>query len=602
MQRPNNIKLPNLPLGQKLIATFLLVGGTLLFILSWVAVLKTVYAPDMPMALLGQRLADLYASDQFVFDELLGFHAATLIALVITTFRLFKLTSFNRRFRILFYLLVSTLSVLDLLGWVLAPRYGGSTLYVGTFGAAAGVSLVFLAAVPVWQMWCYRRWRSPDGKVKRVVIVGGGFAGLYAALGLNRRLGYSHDLEITLIDRRNYFLFPPLLPSAAAGTIETRQVSYPFRRIFETTNIAFRKMSVTAVDPHAQIVRGTVEVSEDPITKRLISREASFEYDYLVFAPGSTTQTFGTKGADQHAFFMRELNDAVRLRNQVISCFERAAVLDDEEEQRELLTFAVVGAGPTGIETATEIFDLIEQVLQRRYPEVNRSLAQVCLIQSGKQVLPGWDESIVKMAEAQLRRMGLKVVLGERVTEVGPNFVAVNGSKIPARTVIWAAGVKPSPLARSSGLPLDASGRILVNTDCTAQGFNNVFVLGDVAHFVDPRTGKDLPPLGQVAFQQGPHAARNIVRLLSGKPTKPFRYFNFGGLVSVGEHFAAVNLLGVKISGVVGWFIWRTLYLSKLVGFSNKLRVVLDWTLDLLVERSISQIRDEEAELLPPST
>lgn len=594
MQRPDNIKLPNLTLRRKLAWTILLFGAAVLFVLSWARVLRTVYGAASPVGLLGERLAALYQADRMAFESLFAVHAATLLVLVIATYRLFRLTSFNRRFRMLFYLGSGSLALFDLVAWILSPVCGASNMYVGALGVAAVASLVFLALVPIVEMWIYKRWRSPDGKPKRIVIVGGGFAGLYAALGLNRKLGYSHDLELTLIDRRNYFLFPPLLPSAAAGTIETRQVSYPFRRIIETTNISFRKMSVISVDPHAQVVRGTVEVNEDPVTHERIGKEVSYEYDYLVFAPGSATQTFGTKGAQDHAFFMRELNDAVKLRNQVISCFERAAVLDDREAQRELLTFVVVGAGPTGIETATEIFDLIEHVLQRRYPEVDRSLAEVCLVQSGKQVLPGWDESIVKMADAQLKRMGLKVLLGGRVTEVGPNFVSVGDLKIVTRTVVWAAGVKPSELARATGLPLDATGRIQVEADCRAKGFHNVFVLGDVACFVDPRTGKELPPLGQVAFQQGAHTGKNLVRLLCGQPTKPFRYFNFGGLVSVGEHFAAVNLLGVKLSGVIGWFIWRTLYLSKLVGTSNKIRVVLDWTLDLLVERSISQIRDEE--------
>ncbi len=594
MQRPDNIKLPNLSLLDKLVATATLLVAAALFMGSWAEVLRVVYGPDSSVGLLGERLAALYQSDRWAFEALFGVHAITLVALVVATYRLFRLTSFNRRFRKIFYLGSGLLAVLDLSAWFFAPRCGTSNEYVGALGIAAAVPLVFLALVPLFEMWVYKRWRSLDGKPKRVVIVGGGFAGLYAALGLNRKLGYSHDLEITLIDRRNYFLFPPLLPSAAAGTIETRQVSYPFRRIFETTNVAFRKMSVTAVDPTARIVRGVVEISEDPVTHELIGKEAEYPYDYLVFAPGSANQTFGTKGAEQYAFFMRELNDAVRLRNQVISCFERAAVITEREAQRELLTFVVVGAGPTGIETATEIFDLIEHVLQRRYPEVDRSLAEVCVVQSGKQVLPGWDEGIVKMTEAQLKRMGLKVLLGGRVTEVGPNFVSIGEQRISTRTVVWAAGVKPSGLALRSGLPLDSAGRVQVEQDCRAKGFPEVFVLGDVACFVDPRTGKELPPLGQVAFQQGAHTGRNLARLLSGRSTKPFRYFNFGGLVSVGEHFAAVNLLGVRISGVLGWFIWRTLYLSKLVGLSNKIRVVLDWTLDLLVERSISQIRDQD--------
>jgi NADH dehydrogenase len=442
-------------------------------------------------------------------------------------------------------------------------------------------------------MWWYRRWKSPTGKPIRVVIVGGGFAGLYAALGLNKKLGYNHDLELTLLDRRNYFLFPPLLPSAAAGTIETRQVSFPFRRIFETTNIAFRKVSVSEIDPRAGIVRGVIEVSTDPQTGERIERETIQPYDYLVFAPGSSNQTYDVPGVERYAFFMRELNDAVVLRNHVINCFERAAVMLDEGARREMLSFVIVGGGPTGVETASELHDLIENILLKRYPEIPPNLPQVTIMQSGSQILDGWSPEIVAMTRNQLEKMGIEVRLGMRVSKVGAHSVQAGNVSLQTRTVVWTAGVKPSPLAARSGLELHSCGRIEVQEDCRARGYDNIFVLGDVAHYIDPRTRKALPPLGQVAFQQGTHTAKNLVRLLSGKGTKPFRYFNFGGLVSVGEHFAAVNLLGVTLSGFVGWFVWRTLYLFKLVGFGNKVRVVLDWTLDLVLERSISQIRDE---------
>jgi NADH dehydrogenase len=190
--------------------------------------------------------------------------------------------------------------------------------------------------------------------------------------------------------------------------------------------------------------------------------------------------------------------------------------------------------------------------------------------------------------------------------EVGPRrLVLKTGERVPTRTSIWCAGVKSSELLARSGLPLDESGRVRIKPDLRVEGFDNVFALGDAAFLVDERSGRPLPPLGQVAFQQGTHAAKNLVRLLSGKPSRRFRYFNFGSLVSVGEHFAAVHLLGVKLSGFVAWVIWRTLYLAKLVGFSNKIRVMLDWSLDLLIERSISQIQtrppaaSDEISLLP---
>jgi NADH dehydrogenase len=191
--------------------------------------------------------------------------------------------------------------------------------------------------------------------------------------------------------------------------------------------------------------------------------------------------------------------------------------------------------------------------------------------------------------------LGVRLVLNARVIEVKANQVLLkDGSSVQARTCLWCAGVQASPLVQACGLPIDKSGRIPISDDLRVEGFPHVFVLGDAAHFVDKKTNKSLPPLGQVAFQQGSHTAQNLVRLLQGKETKPFKYFNFGSLVSVGEHYAAVNLLGVKISGFFGWIIWRFLYLSKIIGMSNRIRIVVDWTMDLLIERSITQFRTEE--------
>lgn len=595
--RLDNIRLPNLSFRRKALSTALIIVGLLLYSISWIYVVRILTNQDTKVLHgwnLGASLEMLEAINAMGYWQLFSLHAGSLISLLIPTYLLFRETSFNRRFRMVIVGITLLLVVFDLLLWLLAPYAPMRNIYVGSIGLLTTIPLTLFTITPLFQMWWYKRWKSPTGKPIRIVIVGGGFAGLYTALGLNKTLGYSHDLEIILLDKRNYFLFPPLLPSAAAGTIETRQVSFPFRRIFETTNIVFRKVSVSEVDPHAQIVRGVIEVSTDPITGERIERETIQPYDYLLFAPGSSTETFNVSGVERYAFFMRELNDAVILRNHVIDCFERAAVLSDIDAQKEMLSFVIVGAGPTGIETASELFDLIENILLKRYPEIDRTMPTVMIVQSGDTILPGWDPSLIAMARAQLQKMGIIVHLGARVSEVGPHFVRSGAMRIQTRTVVWTAGVKPSPLAMRSGLMLHSCGRIEVRDDCRAKNYETIFVLGDVAHYVDPRTNEVLPPLGQVAFQQGTHTAKNLVRLLCGKDTKPFRYFNFGGLVSVGEHFAAVNLLGIKLSGFIGWFVWRTLYLSKLVGFGNKVRVVLDWTLDLILERSIAQIRDDQ--------
>lgn len=597
----NNIPLPNLGIKQKLFYSLLLITGLTLFIGSWLHVINSVYFDsglEEGESFLGIALGVLASKDQDMFQMVALTHATSLVLLLCVSYFLFRKTSIRRRVKLLLTSAAIILAILDVSAWYKAPTCSSTNLYVGILGLSAGIPLIFLAAYPLYQMWIFKRWHSPDGKKKRVVIVGGGFAGLYAAMGLNKRLGYHPDLEITLVDKKNYFLFPPLLPSAAAGTIETRQVSYPFRRIFETTNIIFRKCAVSSIEPAKNIVNGVLEVNEDPKSGEKLERSVAFEYDYLILAPGSITQTFGTKGAAQHAFFMRELSDAVALRNQVIDLFEKAAALSNVEEKRELLRFVIVGAGPTGIETATEIYDLIHHVLLKRYPEIETDTPEVCIVQSGEQVLPGWPKDIVQMTLRQLSKMNIKLFLKSRVAEVGANFVSLgkDGQPLYARTIVWCAGVKPSELLSKSGLPLHSSGRVPVKNDLTVETSPNVMVLGDAAYLVDKKSNQALPPLGQVAFQQGSHAAKNIVRLLSSKDTKSFSYFNFGGLVSVGEHFAAVNLLGIKFSGFIGWLIWRSLYLAKLVGVSNKIRVVIDWTLDLLIERSISQIGDNDEE------
>jgi NADH dehydrogenase len=312
-------------------------------------------------------------------------------------------------------------------------------------------------------------------------------------------------------------------------------------------------------------------------------------FDYLVLAPGSTTQTFNTPGAE-HAFFMRELGDAIALRNHIIDCFETAARETNLELARKMLRFVVIGAGPTGVEVASEVQDLIDKVLLPRYPEIDASLVDVVLVDSGDRVLNGWHAAVAGSAEAQLARLSVRVLHQARVSEIGTDWVRLkDGEQLDTRTACWCAGVAASPLLAKTALPLDRAGRVAVDPDCRVPGLSNVFVLGDAATFPG-KDGRPLPPLGQVAFQQGAQTAKNLVRLLRGEPTRPFRYFDFGQLVSVGHQFAAVRLLGLRLSGFLAWFVWRTLYLSKLVGFGNKVRVVLDWSLDLFVERSSSQI------------
>lgn len=605
MARTDAYQLANLSWVGKLTATvFLLLGFALFFSAYFISVVALAWEGSV-MAVLGwgSMLEMVHDKAPSLFWSLYGIHAFSLVLIVAITRSLFKRTPFPTAGRKAVMGAALTLAGVDLFLWFCATHWPFARSTVGIFVFAVGLYLLVLIGVLLHAMWWRTRWKGTSGAKKHVVVVGGGFAGLDAATGLDRALGYHSDLEVTVIDQKNYFLFPPLLPSVAAGAIEVRQVTYPFRRIFEATNITFKKELVEHIDTQAKVIRSKVDVDEDPHTKELRIRYAETPYDYLVLAPGSHTNTFKTPGVEEHAFFMREVADAIQVRNHIIDCFEHADREQDAQLEDEMLRFVIVGAGPTGVELASEIQELIDLVLLKHYPEVDPVQIEVVIIQSAEQVLPGWNDKLVRWADEQLRRIKVKLILGNRVTKVEPDTVTLkDGTVLPTRTCVWCAGVAPAAVLAKSGLPLHRSGRVEVEADCRVKGFDDVFVLGDAAYFVNPKTGKPHPPLGQVAFQQGSQTAANLVRLLRGEPTKPFRYFDFGALVSVGAHFAAIDLLGVRLSGLLAWFIWRTLYLMKLVGFGNKVRVLIDWSLDLLVERSISQIhstrQNYEAEAL----
>ena len=594
MSRRDAYPLVHLSLTRKLLASVGLLAGAALFVGGVaLSVLLTNWTLTLGGFLAwGSMLMKVRAYAGPWFHALFAVHVLSLLLVGGVAFRLFRRVALARRARAAVTGLLVGLAVLDVTCWLLLPMLGLARALLGPVLLLLGVGLGYLVGRPLRDMWLYERWNA-EGRSDpfRVVIVGGGFAGLYTALELDRRLGHHRLLEIVVLDRRNYFLFPPLLPSVATGAIETRQVTYPFRRIFEATSVVFRKETVESIDLGARVIHTRADVDEKSTA---LHRE--LRYDALVLAPGSDTQTFRTPGVAEHAFFMRELGDAVSVRNHIIDCFELAAQEQSAERRAALLRFVVVGGGPTGVELMAEIRDLIEHVLTVRYPEVSPEEVDLVLVQSGAQILPGWHPTVVQHATEQLHALEVRMLTGRKVQSVSEFAVALDGGEtLPTRTTVWCAGVKPAGLLGAVDLPKHPSGRIPVEEDLRVPGRPEVFVLGDAS--LCQHEGRSLPPLGQVAFQQGTHTGKNLARLIRGEPLTPFRYFNYGALVSVGEHFAAIDLMGVRMSGALAWFIWRTLYLTKLVGFGNKVRVVLDWSLDLLVERSISQISASRQDL-----
>jgi NADH dehydrogenase len=592
--RETQIILPNLPSPVKILCTLCLIGGAQLHLLTWDVIFTRFHDYSIfafnPIA----KSGFLFPASPGSFTEIQMLHFAGLLLIAVTSFWLLKRMPLKRKESAITAIFIAALLLSDVSLWVLSPACSDLLEFPEPIVALATLGLMVVIIVALHQLWVYSRWQGTAGKPVHVAIVGGGFGGLYAALALHKRLGYHKDLEITLFDRNNYFLFPPLLPSAAAGILEIRQVSFPFRRIFETMRINFRKVDVSSIDQQKQCVKG--RIVRESVNHSIESYQVEHPYDYLVIAPGSKVATYDLPGVEQYAFFLRELRDAIIIRNRVIDLFERAAGISDAEEQKTLLNFVVIGAGATGIEIATELQDLIHGVLLERYLELDPGIPRVTIVQSGTTVLPGWPEDIQKIAGNRILDLGITLKLGHRVKEVKLDCVVLNNEEVlPSYTTIWCAGVTPADIVQNLGLELDESGRIKVDADLRSISNKRIFVLGDAASAVDPRTQKPYQTLAQVALQQGKHTGKNLANLIRGRKTKPFKYYDYGSLVSVGEYFAAVKVMGYTFSGFPGWFFWRTLYLLKLPEIGNQIRIVIEWTLDLFIERSIAQVHDKRA-------
>jgi NADH dehydrogenase len=393
-----------------------------------------------------------------------------------------------------------------------------------------------------------------------VVVVGAGFGGLRAARALRRA-----PVQVVLLDRNNYHLFQPLLYQVATAGLEPEEIAKPARAILRgQKNFDFRMVEVTRVDVAAK----RLETSAGPIA-----------YDFLVLAPGGETNFFGLESMQRHGLGLKDIPDAVAIRNHVLTCFEQAMLEPDAERRRALLTFIVVGGGPTGVEMAGALSELIRLVLVKDYPRLNIKDVRILLLEATDRLLAALPERLREAAGKTLWRKYVEVRFGASVADYDGQCIRLkSGEVIPARTVIWAAGVRASSLNATLGLPAARQGRIPVEPTLQVTGHPEVFIIGDAAY--REQDGEPLPMVAPVAIQMGQSVARNIARQLRGQPLRPFRYRDQGTLATIGRNAAVANVFGVKLSGFPAWVIWLVIHIIQLIGFRNKLFVLINWAWD----------------------
>jgi NADH dehydrogenase len=392
---------------------------------------------------------------------------------------------------------------------------------------------------------------------KRIVIIGGGFGGLYAAKTLRRAPG-----RITLVDRRNYHLFQPLLYQVATAALNPSDIAAPIRSILRhQENVSVILGDATSID----------------LDRKLIQlADGELAYDILIIATGATHSYFGHAEWEENAPGLKTIEDALEIRRRVLLAFEAAERETDPERQRAWLNFVVVGGGPTGVELAGALSEIARQTMLRDFRRINPSSARVILIEGLDRLLPPYPPDLSAKAATQLQSLGVEVMTKTTVTRVTDHEVAAGETIIPTRTVLWAAGVQASPLARSLGAQLDRAGRVLVAPDLSVPGHPEVFVIGDLAA-VTQADGKPVPGVAPAAIQEGTHTAKNIVRMLNGETTLPFSYFDKGSLATIGRAAGVADFGRIHLSGFIAWAAWLGVHIFFLIGFRNRILVILQW-------------------------
>ena len=411
-------------------------------------------------------------------------------------------------------------------------------------------------------------------KKTRIVILGGGFGGVYTYKSLHKYLHKNPDGEIIMVSKTNHFLFTPLLHEVATGNQEPTNITEPLRKIVGCCLSEFYMTQAHSVDPQKKI---------------LITDAGNIPYDILVLTPGAKTNFFGCEGAEEHCFTLKNLQDALTLKNRCIDIFEEASKTS-AEEQKQLLSFSIIGGGPTGVELCAEMAELFYETFATYYPKKLIDNITLRLIQSGKSLVPMFPEYFQSYSRKTLEEKHVHLMLNTKVTSITQESFTLNtGEIIPSHTHIWVAGIQPQSIDFLTPIEKNDRGQIKVNSTLQSHTYPEIFVIGDSAEFQDIH-GNILPATAQVATRQAKNVGKNIALYIKKEPLENFHYTHSGDLLSLGKWHALGHVMGKNFSGKFAWWLWRSIYLMKLISFNKKMRVALSWTLDIFSKRDISKI------------
>jgi NADH dehydrogenase len=411
---------------------------------------------------------------------------------------------------------------------------------------------------------------------KRIMVVGAGFAGLYAAMELRRATAAGH--RVTVVNDQNFMQYQPFLPEVASGTIDPRAAVVPLRRVL----------------PHCEVLIGEVRTVEHGHRRALVryaeGREERIEYDVLVLSAGSRSRVLPVPGLAEHGVGFKTVQEAIFLRNHVLSRLDVAAETEDPERRRAALTFVFVGAGYAGVEALGELEDLARDAI-RTYPMLTPGEMRWVMVEAMGKILPELGEDLAGYAMQRLRDRGIEFALNTRLDSAEKGVIRLSdGREFPADTLVWTAGVKASPLARVSGLPVDETGRVVVDETLRVRGEEDAWAAGDAAVVPDSTTGRSAPPTAQHALREGRRLGKNVAAVLDGRAPEPFVYRNVGGVASLGRYKGVAMVYGVKFRGFTGWFLHRSYHLIAMPTFTRKVKIAMDWTTALLFPRDIAQL------------